>query len=123
MKLTFAFIHLDHSDSLQSYIQHQMDRIGFFLLKEGLGQVHLSKKKKNFNIHILVKTSLKHFQAKSSHFDAYTAVDQVVEKLEKQFLKIKNQNQHHKKYKLSKAGRLEQMNDRFEIKFKYRKAA
>ena len=123
MKLTFAFIHLDHSDSLQNYIQHQMDRIGFLLLKEGLGQVHLSKKKKNFNIQILVKTSLKYFQAKASHFDPYTAVDQVVLKLEKQFLKIRKQNQHHKKYTLSKSGRLDQMNERFEIKFKYRKAA
>jgi histidyl-tRNA synthetase len=62
-----------------------MDRIGFFLLKEGLGEVHLSKKKKNFDVHIFVKTSLKYFRAKASHFDPYTAVDQVVTKLEKQF--------------------------------------
>ncbi len=123
MKLTFAFIHLDHSDSLQNYIQSQMDRIGIFLLKGGIGQVNLSKKKKHFYIDISVKTPLKYFRAKSSHYDIYSAVDELVVRLEKQFMKNRKLNKTHKKYELSKSGRLNQMNERFEIKAKYRKAA
>lgn len=123
MKLTYAFIHLDHSDSLQNYIQSQMDRISLFLLKEGLGQVNLSKKKKNFSIDISINTPLKYFRAQTSHFDVYTAVDQVIAKLEKQFLKVRKQNQRHKKFQLSKQGKLAQMNERFEVKYKYRNAA
>lgn len=123
MKLTFAFIHLDHSDSLQNYIQNQMDRIGIFLLKGELGQVNISKKRKHFHLDISIKTPLKYFRAKSSHFDIYTAVDQIVLKLEKQFLKNRKLNKSHKKYDLSKSGRLNQLNERFEVKYRYRKAA
>lgn len=123
MKLTFAFIHLDHSDSLQNYIQDHMDRIAMFLLKGGTGQVNISKKKKLFHIDVSVQTPLKYFRAQSSHFDIYSATDQIVAKLERQFLRTRKLNKSHKKFELSKSGRLNQMNERFEIKARYRKAA
>jgi len=123
MNLTFAFKHLDHSDSLQNYMQDQMDRVGTFLLKDGLGQVLFSKKNKLFLIEVSVKTPLKYFRAKATHFDPYSAVDEVVLKLEKQFLKNRKLNTGHKKFELSKEGRLNTLNDRFELKVRYRKAA
>lgn len=123
MKLTFTFRHLDHSDSLQNYLQDQIDRAGTFLLKEGEGHIEISKNRKLFSIHVSIPTHQKFFRATAEHFDVYSAVDQVVEKLEKQFLKTRKLNQNHKKYELSKAGRADQMNDQFELKFKHKKAA
>ena len=124
MKLNFTFKHLDHSDSLQFYAQDQINRIGVFLLKEGQGRVYFSKKKKEFLVEVSVNTKEKYFRAKSTHFDPYSAVDEVVAKLEKQFLKIRKLNKDHKKFNLSKAGKMEDLNDQFEfVPGRYRKAA
>lgn len=123
MKLNFTFKHLDHSEALQQYTQELMDRLGSFLLKEGQGQVCFSKSKKEFSVDISINTKQKYFRAHANHFDAYSAVDEVVEKLEKQFLKINKVNKHHKKFELSKSGRLKKLNERFEISARYRKAA
>ena len=55
--------------------------------------------------------------------DAYTAVDLVVEKLEKQFLKTRKIMQQHKKPELSREGKLEQLNSRLEFEAKVAKKA
>lgn len=123
MKLTFNFKHLDYSKSLELYTQEMVDKISFLLLKEELGQVLFSKSKNDFVIEITIPSKQKYFKAVARHFDVYSAVDLVVEKLEKQLLKINKINKHHKKVQLSKWGKLETLNPRFEVKVKYRKAA
>lgn len=123
MKLNFTFRHLDHSDSLQAYLQDQIDRVGIFLLKSGEGQVEISKSKKVFCIEVTISTRQKFFKASSEHFDVYSAVDEVVCRLEKQFLKVNKLNKNHKKYELSKSAQLEMMTDQFEPRSRHRKAA
>lgn len=123
MKLTFNFKHLDYSKSLELYTQEMVDKISFLLLKEELGQVLFSKSKNDFVIEITIPSKQKYFKAEARHFDVYSAVDLAVDKLEKQLLKINKINKHHKKVHLSKWGKLETLNSRFEVKVKYRKAA
>lgn len=123
MKLTFNFKHLDYSKSLELYTQEMVDKISFLLLKEELGQVLFSKSKNDFVIEITIPSKQKYFKAEARHFDVYSAVDLAVDKLEKQLLKINKINKHHKKVHLSKWGKLETLNSRFEVKAKYRKAA
>lgn len=123
MKLLFNFKHLDYSKSLELYTQEVVDKISFFLLKEEAGMVQFSKAKGDFIVEISIPSKQKYFKAVARHFDIYSAVDAVVEKLEKQLLKVNKINKHHKKVQLSKWGKLETLNSRFEVKAKYRKAA
>lgn len=124
MKLSFTFKHLDHSNSLEIYTQDQIDRIAGFLLKEGSGHIFYSKHKNIFQIEANIHCSgEKYFQAKSEHYDVYSAVDEIVAKLEKQFLKIRKINKHHKKVELSKLGKMNQLNGQFEPKLRHKKAA
>lgn len=123
MKLNFTFKHLDRSEALETHAVDRMESVGRFLLKDGFGMVYFSKQKHEFCVEVSVNTREKYFRAISYHADPYLAVDAVVEKLEKQFLKSRKLVQDHKKPHLSKAGRLEQLNERFETKVRFRKAA
>jgi len=123
MKLNYTFKHLDHSDALLSYTEEKMEEIGKFLLKEGYGNVYYSKTKNEFCVEVTVNTREKYFKATSYNMDVYTAVDLVVEKLEKQFLRTRKIMQHHKKPELSREGKLEQLNSRLEYEAKTAKKA
>lgn len=123
MKLNFDFKHLDYSKSLEIYIQESVDKIAPLLLKQNSGTVFLSKVKGEFNVEFNIQTLQKYFKCSGTHYDVYTAVDLAITKLEKQILKVRKINQNHKKAQLSKRGKLEQLNSRFEFKTKYRKAA
>lgn len=123
MKLNYTFKHLDHSDALVTYTEEKMEEIGKFLLKEGYGNVYFSKIKNEFCVEVTVNTREKYFKATSYNMDAYTAVDLVVEKLEKQFLKTRKIMQHHKKPELSREGKMDQLNSRLEFEAKSAKKA
>ncbi len=123
MKLNYTFKHLDHSDSLINYTEEKMEEIGKFLLKEGYGNVYYSKTKNEFCVEATVNTREKYFKATSYNLDAYTAVDMVVEKLEKQFIKTRKIKQDHKKPDLSREGKIEQLNSHLEFESKGGKKA
>ena len=123
MKANYTFKHLDHSESLLSYTNERLEEVGKFLLKEGYGSVYFSKQKNDFCVEISVNTSHKYFKATATGPDVYAAVDLVVSKLEKQFLKNRKLLQDHKKFELSKEGQMEHLNDRLEYHIRYRKAA
>ena len=123
MKLNYTFKHLDHSDALVKYADEKMEEIGKFLLKEGYGNVYFSKTKNEFCVEVTVNTREKYFKATSYNMDAYTAVDFVVDKLEKQFLKTRKIVQTHKKPDLSREGKIEQLNSRLEYEARNGKKA
>lgn len=123
MKLNYTFKHLDHSDSLVHYTAEKMEEVGKFLLKEGYGNVYFSKTKNEFCVEVTVNTREKYFKATSYNMDVYTAVDSVVEKLEKQFLKTRKIMQHHKKPELSREGKIDQLNSRLEFEARNGKKA
>lgn len=123
MKLNHTFKHLDQSDALLRYTEEKMEEIGKFLLKEGYGNVYYSKIKNEFCVEVTVNTREKYFKATSYNLDAYTAVDLVVEKLEKQFLKTRKIVQNHKKPELSREAKIERLNSRLEFEAKGDKKA
>lgn len=121
MTSVYTFKHLDYSDSLVQYTKEKLDEIGQFLLKDGRCKVHYSKDKYNFKVEITINSYEKHFKASASAVDAYVAVDLMVDKLEKQFLKVKEIYQDHKKFDLSKEGRLQEINSQLEHQPKWKK--
>lgn len=106
MKIQYTFKHLDHSDALQEYCQGRLDEISHFLLKEYSGHVSFSKRLKEFCVEVTIYTKEKPFRCKSNHFDVYSAVDDAIHKLEKQFLKVRKIATNHKKPDLKKVRRI-----------------
>lgn len=122
MKSNFTFKHLDYSESLVDYTHNKLDEIGQFLLKDGRSSVFYSKNQHEFVVEISINSKQKFFKAKASAPDAYVAVDLMIDKLEKQFLKIKEKYVGHKKFELSKEGKLQDYNHQFEYNPKWKKA-
>lgn len=122
MKSNFTFKHLDYSESLVNYTNMKLDEIGQFLLKDGRGNVYYSKNQHEFTVEISINSKQKFFKATASAPDVYVAVDLIADKLEKQFLKIKEIYVDHKKFDLSKEGKLRDYNNQFEFQPKSKKA-
>lgn len=123
MKYNITFKHIDHSDALQSYFVTSLDEISRFLLKDGFTHVCFSKNKGDFFLEASVNTAKKYFRASASGSDPYFLVDQVVSKLERQFLKLKETSKNHKKFELTKEGKMRNLNSQLEYNVRYKKAA
>jgi putative sigma-54 modulation protein len=122
MKSNFTFKHLDYSESLVNYTNTKLDEIGQFLLKDGKSKVYYFKNHHEFVVEVCISTKQKFFKATASAPDIYVAVDIMADKLEKQFLKVKEVYTHHKKFDLSKEGKIQDYNSKFEYQPKWRKA-
>lgn len=122
MKSNFTFKHLDYSESLVHYTNTKLDEIGQFLLKDGRCNVYYSKNQHDFVVEVSVGTRQRYFKATAAASDIYVAVDLMADKLEKQFLKVKEIYLGHKKFDLSKEGRLRDYNGQFEFQPKWKKA-
>ena len=97
MKSNYSFKHLDYSDALVAYSQNRLTEIEKFLLKEGQFNVYFWKDKHEFYAEITVNSRQKYFKAQAHADDIYAATDMVCDKLEKQFIKIKEVYTNHKK--------------------------
>ena len=122
MKSNYTFKHLDYSESLVNYTDSKLDSIGQFLLKDGRCNVYYFKNQHEFVVEVSLNTKQKFFKATASAPDIYVAVDLMTDKLEKQFLKVKEIYQDHKKFDSSKEGRLNEINAQFEHQPKWKKA-
>ena len=122
MKSNYTFKHLDYSDSLVDYTTEKLNEIGSFLLKDGRCNVYYSKDQHQFQVQISLNTKQKFFKATASATDVYVAVDLLADKLEKQFLKVKEIYMDHKKFALSREGKLQDFNSQFEFTPKWKKA-
>jgi putative sigma-54 modulation protein len=122
MKSNYTFKHLDYSESLVSYTNEKLDEIGQFLLKDGRSNVYYSKSQHEFVVEVTINTKQKFFKATAQAPDIYVAVDMIADKLEKQFIKVKEIYMNHKKFAQSKEGRLQEVNNQFEYQPKWKKA-
>lgn len=123
MKSNYTFKHLDYSESLVKYTNEKLDEIGKFLLKDGRCNVYYWKDHHNFYCEVSINSKQKFFKATGTATDIYVAVDMMIDKMERQFLKVKEIYQDHKKFELSKEGRFQQINEQFEFQPRGRKSA
>lgn len=110
MKINYTFKHLDYSEALCTYAREQLTDISRFLLKEGHGNVYVSKQNHEFCVEVSVNTKEKYFKATAYSSDPYAAVDAVSDKLEKQFLKVAKQFKDHTDPENTKEGRNQKWN-------------
>jgi len=97
MKSNYSFKHLDYSESLVQYSEQKLDEVGKFLLKDGQCHVFFWKENHEFFAEVTVNTRQKFFKATAHADDIYAATDLVCDKLEKQFIKVKEVYTNHKK--------------------------
>ncbi|MBC7421765.1 MAG: ribosome-associated translation inhibitor RaiA [Bdellovibrio sp.] len=122
MKSNYTFKHLDYSESLVNYTDEKLNEIGHFLLKDGRSTVYYSKSHHEYVVEVSMNTKQKFFKATASASDPYVAVDLMADKLEKQFLKVKEIYQNHKKSDLTKESKFKEINSQFEYQPKLKKA-
>lgn len=114
MKFNFTYRHVDVSPSLNAYAQEQFEQVGRLLLKDSRWNVAYSMGRYDYHVEVNVSGPWGHFKATATAADFYLAVDQTAQKLEKQFLRRKEQLQTHKSPSRSRAGQLENVNDLLE---------
>lgn len=97
MKLNIKGRNIEVTDALKSYIEKRLNKFNKFLTDLSEVIVTVSTEKFTHKIDVLLKVNGHLIQAEGKTEDLYSAVDQVVEKLEKQVLKYKEKIQN--KYK------------------------
>lgn len=123
MKSNYTFKHLDYSESLVKYTNEKLDEIGKFLLKEGRCTVYYWKDHHEFHCEVSINSKQKFFKAHGTATDIYVAVDLMIDRMERQFLKVKEIYQDHKKFDLSREGRMNDVNNQMEYQPRGRKVA
>ena len=94
MNLTISGHHLEVTPALRSYVTNKLDRIDVRVLLTVENQKEKERRQRaECNIHVKGSDMF----AESSHADLYAAVDELVDKLDRQVVRHKDrlQNHHH----------------------------
>jgi len=97
MKITIRGKNIDVTEALKQYIEKRVSKFERFLSDTSEAIVTISTEKFTHKIDVLLKVDGHLIQAEGKTEDLYSAVDQVVEKLEKQVLKYKEKVQNKNK--------------------------
>lgn len=97
MKITIRGKNIDVTEALRQYIEKRVSKFEKFLSDTSEAIVTISTEKFTHKIDVLLKVNGHLIQAEGKTEDLYSAVDQVVEKLEKQVLKYKEKVQNKNK--------------------------
>lgn len=114
MKFQFTYRHVDTSTALNQYAEEQFQELTKYLPTDSRWQVTFSMGRYEYCVEVSVQSPWGHFKAASRASDFYASVDQVAEKLGRQFKKQKDLNQYHKKPELSRGGQLDHVNPALE---------
>ncbi|MCS7214703.1 MAG: ribosome-associated translation inhibitor RaiA [Thermodesulfovibrio sp.] len=102
MKITIRGKNIDVTDALKNYIEKRVSKFERFLSDTSEAVVTISTEKFTHKIDVLLKVNGHLIQAEGKTEDLYSAVDMVVEKLEKQVLKYKEKIQSKNKKEAAK---------------------
>lgn len=114
MRFKFNFHQVDFSQALTTYCQEEIEKAGRFLLKDSTTQVYFRFGRYDCQVQVDVNSPWGHFKATAKNENFYKAVDEVAEKLSKQFQKYKEKHQNHKKVDRSKRGKMRRLNTQLE---------
>ncbi len=115
MKFKFNFHHVDYSQALAFYSQEEIEKVCRFFLTGGTCQLFYRMGRYDCQVQVDVYSSWGHFKASGKGDSFYIAVDEVVNKLNKQLKKTKEKHQSHHKIERSKMGRLRRVNAQLEF--------
>src|SRR5262245_56291825 len=99
MQFKFTFKHLEALDSIKDYAQNRVDKVEkFSLRKPSRSHFIFSVQKQDQVAELIVDAGPVHFTAVAKDESLYTAIDKVVDKMQRQLSKRKEKIQNHKHY-------------------------
>jgi putative sigma-54 modulation protein len=84
MNISISFRHLEATDSIKAYATEKVGKLQRFLRQPMTARVTLSLEKHHQVAEIQVSSGSEHHEAKEATGDMYTAIDRVIDKLERQ---------------------------------------
>jgi putative sigma-54 modulation protein len=84
MNISISFRHLEATDSIKAYATEKVGKLQRFLRQPMTARVTLSLEKHEQVAEIRVSSGSEHHEAKEATTDMYTAIDRVIDKLERQ---------------------------------------
>ncbi len=96
MQTSVTFKNLDPSETLKSYVQDKLDRFDKFLYNPAIATVVLSVEKFRHIAEINITGDRLSINGKEETNDMYSAIDMVLDKLDKQIKKNKQKNRARK---------------------------
>jgi putative sigma-54 modulation protein len=112
MKFKYSFNQIPYSDFVVQAVEDKISHSMRYLFGHGTVQVSFGKKGHEFTIGVSIKGSGGlYYKAEATCENLYAAIDLVQDKLEKQFIKHKKKLQNHKRFALSKEGRMDLLDE------------
>ncbi len=96
MQTSVTFKNIDSSENLRSYISEKLDRFDKFLDNPAEANVVLSTEKFRHIAEVKIKGDRLSIKGKEETEDMYSAIDLVLDKIEKQIKKNKQKNREHR---------------------------
>lgn len=97
MEITVTFRHLEPNESLKHYVHDKVSRVEKYLSKVTEVSVILALEKRNNIAEVIINVNRAQITAKETNEDnMYTAIDLVMEKIERQAKKYKDKLTNHK---------------------------
>lgn len=115
VKFSYDFKQMESSEFLIKASEQKIEHAARYLLKNATGRVVFGKKGHLYSIEVKINAGGEgFFKAQASNQNLYAAIDSIIDKLEKQFVKKKDKIQTHKNRLFSKRGKLRRVNAQFE---------
>ncbi|HMS84644.1 MAG TPA: ribosome-associated translation inhibitor RaiA [Nitrospira sp.] len=102
MKLKITGRHMDITPALGSYIETRFSRLDRYGLKVGALQIILGVEKLQHKAEVTGIVSGKRVQAKTTTSEMYATIDELADRVDAQFRKLKERLVSHKPEKLKK---------------------
>lgn len=106
MKMTYNFKHIDSSEALVTHAREQLEKLERFELKPYNARFCFSQNKSRNQVDLELIGPRGKYTASAERGDFYHLVDQVIQKVERQLYRRKEQARNHKRPDFSRQGKL-----------------
>ena len=96
MQITTTFRHLDPSDALKSYAEEKLERVNKYIDEPVVAQVFMTVEKIRHCAEVTITAKGITIKASEETNDMYSAIDAVVDKIERQLRRYKERIKKHK---------------------------
>jgi len=96
MQITTTFRHMEQSDALKSYAEEKLERVWKYIDEPIVAQVFLTVEKIRHSAEITITAKGITIKASEETNDMYSAIDAVVDKIERQLRRYKERIKEHK---------------------------
>jgi len=96
MQITTTFRHLDPSDALKSYAEEKLERVNKYIDEPVVAQVFMTVEKIRHCAEVTLTAKGITIKASEETNDMYSAIDAVVDKIERQLRRYKERIKYHK---------------------------